>query len=142
MQLPRRRFLHLAASAAALPTFPRIAAALDYPIRPVHVVVGFPAGTATDIVARIVGQALAQRLGQQIVIENRPGASTNIATEVVARARRRLHTAPDWRAGRYQCQPLPEFEFQFRPRHRAGRQHLSHRLRDGGESGIPPEVVT
>ena len=86
MQFPRRRFLHLAASAAALPTFPRIAAALDYPIRPVHVVVGFPAGTATDIVARIVGQALAQRLGQQIVIENRPGASTNIATEVVARA--------------------------------------------------------
>jgi tripartite-type tricarboxylate transporter receptor subunit TctC len=86
MKLPRRKFLHFTAGVAALSALPCVASALDYPTRPVHLIVGFNAGTATDIVARIVGQALAQRLGQQIVIENRPGASTNIATEAVARA--------------------------------------------------------
>jgi tripartite-type tricarboxylate transporter receptor subunit TctC len=86
MKLPRRTFLHLAAGVAALPAVSQLASADAYPSRPVHLIVGFNAGTATDIVARIVGQALAQRLGQQIVIENRPGASTNIATEAVARA--------------------------------------------------------
>jgi tripartite-type tricarboxylate transporter receptor subunit TctC len=86
MKLPRRNFLHLAVGAAALPAVSRIARALDYPTRPVRVIVPFaPAGT-TDILARLIGQWLSERLGQQFVIENRPGASTIIGTEAVVRA--------------------------------------------------------
>jgi tripartite-type tricarboxylate transporter receptor subunit TctC len=86
MKLPRRRFLHLAAGAAALPTLSRIAWTESYPSRPVRVIVPFaPAGT-TDILARLMGQWLSEHLGQQFVIENRPGASTTIGTEVVVRA--------------------------------------------------------
>jgi len=84
MEFPRRRFLQLAAGAAA--TAPRLARADDYPSRPVRFVVGFVAGGAPDIIARLVGQSLSQRLGQTFVVENRPGAGTNIATETVARA--------------------------------------------------------
>jgi len=86
MKLPRRQFLHLAASAAALPAVPRIARAQAYPTRPVRLIVGFPPGGTTDITARLVGQWLFERLGQPFIIENRPGAGTNIATEVVVRA--------------------------------------------------------
>src|SRR5256886_9905280 len=86
MKLPRRYFLHLAACATALPTASRFAWAQAYPSRPVRVIVPFaPAGT-TDIAARLMGQWLSERLGQQFVIENRPGASTTIGTEVVVRA--------------------------------------------------------
>ena len=81
MKLPRRQFLHLAAGAAALPAVSRVARAQGYPTRPVRVIVPFaPAGT-TDILARLIGQWLSERLGQQFVIENRPGAGTNVATE-------------------------------------------------------------
>ena len=86
MKLPRRTFLHLAAGAAALPAASRIAQAQAYPSRPVRIVVGFPAGGATDIQARLMGQWLSDRLGQQFIIENRPGASGNIGTEAVAKA--------------------------------------------------------
>src|SRR5262245_26442298 len=87
MKLPhRRRFLHLAAGAAALPFAPRVARAQAYPTRPVRIVVPFAAGGATDIIARLIGQWLSEHLGQQFVIENRPGAGTNIATEAVVRA--------------------------------------------------------
>src|SRR5262244_2812579 len=86
MKLPRRQFLHLAAGAAALPTVSRVAFAQAYPTRPVRIIVGFAPGGATDIVARLMGQWLSERLGQQFVIENRPGASTNIATEAVVNA--------------------------------------------------------
>src|SRR6266481_4132923 len=86
MKLPRRQFLHLAAGAAALPAVSRIAGAQAYPSRPVRIVVGFPPGGGTDIAARLIGQWLSERLGQQFVIENRPGAGRNIATEAVARA--------------------------------------------------------
>src|SRR5262245_48380120 len=87
MKLPRRRqFLHLAAAAGALPALSRIARAQAYPSRPVRIVVGFPAGGGTDIVARLIGQWLSERLGQQFIIENRPGAGSNIATEAVVRA--------------------------------------------------------
>ena len=86
MKLPRRKFLHLAAGAAALPAISRVAWAQTYPTRPVHIIVGFPAGGPTDIMARLIGQRLTERLGQQFVIENRPGASGNIATEAVANA--------------------------------------------------------
>src|SRR5215510_10501433 len=86
MKLPRRQFLHLAAGATALPAVSRIAWAQAYPTRPVRIIVGFaPAGT-TDIAARLMGQWLSERLGQQFVIENRPGASTTIGTEAVVRA--------------------------------------------------------
>ena len=86
LKLPRRKFLHLTAGAVALPGLPRVAAALDYPTRPVHWVIGFPPGGGADIVARILGAWLTERLGQQVIIENRPGAGTNIATEYVVRS--------------------------------------------------------
>jgi tripartite-type tricarboxylate transporter receptor subunit TctC len=87
MKLPRRKFLHLATGAAALPAVSRFAWAQTYPSRPVRLIVGFSAGgSASDIVARLMGQWLSERLGQQFIIENRPGAATNIATEAVVRA--------------------------------------------------------
>ena len=86
MKFPRRTFLHLAVGAAALPAVPRIARTQAYPSRPVRMVVGFPAGGATDIQARLMGQWLSDRLGQQFIVENRAGASGNIGTEAVAKA--------------------------------------------------------
>ena len=86
MTLPRRTFLGLAAGALALPAAPHLAQAQAWPSRPVRIVVGFPAGGATDIQARLMGQWLSERLGQQFIIENRAGASGNIGTEAVAKA--------------------------------------------------------
>src|ERR1700680_1543692 len=86
MKLPRRQFLQLAAGAAALPAVSRIAGAQTYPTRPIHIIVGYPPGGPTDIAARLIGQGLFGRLGQQFVIENRPGAGGNIGTEAVVRA--------------------------------------------------------
>jgi tripartite-type tricarboxylate transporter receptor subunit TctC len=86
MKLPRRNFLHLTAGAAALPAMWRIARADTYPSRPVHWIVGFAPGGGNDIVARLMGQWLSERFGQPFVIENRPGAGTNIATEAVVNA--------------------------------------------------------
>src|SRR5262249_25004734 len=87
MKLPHRRhFLHLATGAAALPAMSRITWAQAYPTRPVRIIVGFAAGSASDIVARLLGQLLSERLGQPFVVENRPGAGTNLATEAVVRA--------------------------------------------------------
>src|SRR5262249_20091332 len=86
MKFPRRKFLHLAAGAAALPAASRIARAQAYPTRPVRIVVGFAPGGAPDILARLIGQWLSERLGQPFVIENRPGAGSNIGTEAVVRA--------------------------------------------------------
>jgi tripartite-type tricarboxylate transporter receptor subunit TctC len=87
MKLARRQFLHLAAGAAALLPVSRVASALDYPTRPVHLIVGFAAGGPADISARLIGQWLSERFGQSFIIENRPGASGNLATEMVVRAR-------------------------------------------------------
>jgi tripartite-type tricarboxylate transporter receptor subunit TctC len=86
MKLPRRNFLHLAAGAAALPAVLRIAWAQTYPIKPVRIIVGFAPGGGVDLIARLIGQWLSERLGQQFVIENRPGGGSNIATEAVVRA--------------------------------------------------------
>jgi tripartite-type tricarboxylate transporter receptor subunit TctC len=83
MKLPRRKFLRLAASAAAVPAFSIIAEAQTYPTRPVRVITGFPPGGPSDILARLLGQRLSERLGQAFVVENRPGAASNLATEIV-----------------------------------------------------------
>jgi tripartite-type tricarboxylate transporter receptor subunit TctC len=86
MKLLRRHFLKLAAAAAAAPALPRLAAALDYPTRPVRIVAGFAAGGGVDITARLIGQWLGGRLGQSFITENRPGAGGNIGTEAVVTA--------------------------------------------------------
>jgi tripartite-type tricarboxylate transporter receptor subunit TctC len=89
MKLPRRKFLHLATGAAALPAVTRFAWADDYPSRPVRIVAGYAAGGPTDIAARLLAQSLSQRLGQQFVVEDQPGAGSNLATETV------VHAPPD-----------------------------------------------
>ena len=87
MKLPnRRQFLHLVAGASALPGLPRVALAQTYPTQSVRLIVGFPAGNASDILARLIAQSLSERLGQQFVVENRPGAGGNVGTEIVVRA--------------------------------------------------------
>jgi tripartite-type tricarboxylate transporter receptor subunit TctC len=86
MALFRRHFLRMTASAVALPALSSLASALDYPTHPVHVVAGFPAGTTVDIIARLVSEPLSQRLGQRFIVDDRPGAASNIATETVATA--------------------------------------------------------
>ena len=89
MNLPRRQFLKLAAGAFAMPTVSGIARAQTYPTRPVRVIVGYAAGGASDIAARLIGQRLSARLGQSFVVENRPGAASNLATDTV------VHAPPD-----------------------------------------------
>ena len=86
MKLPRRNFLHLASGAAVLPTVSGLAWAQAYPTRPVHLIVGAPPGGAADIVARLMSQWLSERFGRPFVIDNRPGATTNIGTEAVVKA--------------------------------------------------------
>src|SRR5712691_11048068 len=86
MKLPRRNFLHLAAGAAVLPAVSRLAWAQSYPTRPVRIIVGFPAGGPTDIVARVMAQWLSERLGHQFVVEHRAGAASNIGTEAALSA--------------------------------------------------------
>jgi tripartite-type tricarboxylate transporter receptor subunit TctC len=86
MKLPRRTFLHLAAGAAALRVVLSIATAQAYPTRPVRLIVGYPPGGTSDVVARLIGQQLSERFGQPFIVENRPGAGTNIATEAVVKA--------------------------------------------------------
>jgi tripartite-type tricarboxylate transporter receptor subunit TctC len=92
MRFPRRKFLRLAAGAAVLPAAPWIARAQAYPARPVRIIVGFTPAGATDILARLIGQWLSERLGQTFVVENRPGAGSNIGTEAVVRAPADGHT--------------------------------------------------
>src|SRR6476646_11238731 len=86
MKLPRRQFLRLAAGAAVLPAVARIAAAQTYPTRPVRLVVGFAAGQAIDILARLIAQSLSEQFSQQFIVDNKPGSGGNIASEGVARA--------------------------------------------------------
>ena len=89
MKFPRRRFLHLAAGAAALPALSRVARGQTYPTRPIRLIVGFPPGGPNDILGRLMSQWLSEKLGQSVVVENRPGASSNVAAEVV------VHAPPD-----------------------------------------------
>lgn len=92
MKIRRRGFFRLAAGAAALPALPRFAGAETYPSRPVHLIIGYPPGVSADMTARLFGQWLSERLGQQFVVESRPGAGTNLATEAVVRAPADGHT--------------------------------------------------
>jgi len=86
MRLPRRTFLHLAAGVAALPAISRIASAQAYPSRPIRLILGFAAGGSADIVARLIAQFVSDRIGQPVIVENRTGASSNLAGEAVARS--------------------------------------------------------
>src|SRR5215468_2641259 len=86
MNLPRRRFLQLVTSGTLIPAFPPIARAQSYPSRPIHLVVGFAAGNGPDIVARLIGEWLSQRLNQQVVVENRVGAASDLAVQAVVKA--------------------------------------------------------
>ena len=143
MKLPhRRQFLHLAAGAAALPAVSRIARAQAYPSRPVRIVVGFAAGGSTDIVARLIGQWLSERLGQQFIIENRPGAGSNIATEAVVRAPPDGYTLlAGRRRERDQRDALRQAQFQFPPRHRAGRRRHPRAIVMVVNPSVPAKTV-
>jgi tripartite-type tricarboxylate transporter receptor subunit TctC len=136
MKLPhRRQFLHLAAGAAALPAVPRIAAAQTYPSRPVRIVVGSAPAGGTDILARLIGQWLSERLGQPFIIENRPGAGSNIATEAVVRAPPDGYTLLMFDAGQAINATLYEkLSLQLHSRHSAGHLHSSRTSRDVGQS--------
>jgi hypothetical protein len=138
MKFPRRTFLQLAAGAAALPVVPRIARAQAYPSRVVRIVVGFPAGGATDIQARLMGQWLSDRLGQQFIIENRAGASGNIATEAAAKAPGGwLHAAANCDPACDQCRALQQSQFRLHPGHRAGYRRRAAGIRSRGASVGP-----
>jgi hypothetical protein len=135
MNLPHRRLLHLAAGAAALPAVSRIAQAQTYPTRPVRIIVGFAAGGPADILARLMGQWLSERLGQPFVIENRPGGGGNIGTEAVVKA------APDGytlllatTANTINATLYDKLNFKFHQRHRASRGYQPLHLRHGGAS--------
>ena len=124
MKLPRRRFLQLAASVPALPALRRLASAQTYPSRPVRLLVGYAAGGVNDIVARLTGQMLAERLGQQFIIENRPGAGSNLATEAVVRASPDGYTLLEASTSNaLERDDLSESQVRLHPRHRAGREH-------------------
>ena len=134
MKLPRRTILHLAASAALFPTASRIALALDYPTRPVRLIVGFFAGGLSDILARLLSPRLSERLGQQFIVEDQPGAGTNLAAEAVVRAPADGYTLLlATSANAINATLYDESEIQFHPRYHAGRQHRPHAACLSGE---------
>jgi hypothetical protein len=140
MKLPRRNFLHLAAGAAALPAVSRIARAQAYPSRPVRIIVPFAPAGSTDIVARLMGQWLSERLGQQFVTENRPGAGSNVGTEVVVNAPPDGYTLLLVGASSAINMTLYEKpQFQLSPRHHPRRRHHLDPLHYGGKPIGPGE---
>jgi Tripartite tricarboxylate transporter family receptor len=141
MKLPHRRtFLHLAACVAALPVASRIGRAQAYPTRPARLIIGIVPGSGPDIVGRLLGQWLSDRLGQPFVIENRPGAGTNIATEAVVRAPADGYTLLlVTGANASKRDALRQAQLQFHPRHRAGGEHQPRDFCLGGQSIISGE---
>jgi tripartite-type tricarboxylate transporter receptor subunit TctC len=127
----RRTFVHLAAGAAALPALSRGTRADSYPSRPARIVVGFPAGGATDIFARLMADWLSQRLGQQFLVDNKPGVSGNIGTEAVARAPADGYTLLQIVTQR---RALQQSQFRFQPGYRAGEPDRAACLRRRGAS--------
>ena len=135
MKPPRRRFLGLLAGAAAVPAAARAVCAQAYPARPVRLIVGFAAGGAADIVARLIGQWLSERLRQSFIIENRPGAGSNTAAETVVKAPPDGYTLLHLTVSNAINATLYEkLAFRYSARHRAGREHLRLAGRDGGQS--------
>ena len=138
MDLPRRRFLQLTAGAAVLPALPSTAKAQAYPNRPVHMIVPFAPGGSTDIVARLLGQSLQERLGQPFVIESRPGAGTNIGTESVVRAAADGYTlllvGPP---AAINATLYEKLNFNFHARHCACREYHALAFRHGGKGVFP-----
>jgi tripartite-type tricarboxylate transporter receptor subunit TctC len=106
MKFPRRRFLQLAVGAAVVPVSSKMAAAQTWPVRPVRLIVGYTPGGSADLTARLMGQWLSDRLGQSIIIENRPGGGTNIATEAAVRSAAWLHPDACCARKRHQCHAL------------------------------------
>jgi tripartite-type tricarboxylate transporter receptor subunit TctC len=131
MKLPRRTFLHLAAGAAALPAASRIAWAQSYPARPVKIIVGQAAGSGSDTFARLIGQFLSERLGQPFVVENRPGAGGNIATEAVVRSPPDGYTLLLVNSANT-INALRETEFRFHPRYCSDQRTRHLLVRHGG----------
>ena len=147
MKFPRRKFLHLAAGAAALPAVSRSAWAQSYPTKPLRMIIGYPPGGSADITARLTGQWLAERLGQPVVVENRPGAATNLATEAVVRAAPDGYTlllvapANAINATLYD-KDFKDLCFKLPARHRAGLRHNSVSECGGGQSRASDQDVS
>jgi hypothetical protein len=133
MKLPRRKFLYLAAGAVALPAISRMTRAQTYPTRPVRLIVGFEAGGAADILARLMGKWLSERLGQQFVIENRSGAWWQYRCRSGrARGTGRLYAPAAHFDGRNQRGTIRKAQLRFHPRYCAGCKHHPNAARDGG----------
>ena len=138
MRLLRRQFLHLTTGAAILPFMSLIASGLDYPSQPVRLIVPYASGGTTDTVARLIGPGLSERLGQPFVVESRPGAGTNVGTEVVA------HSPPDGYTLLLfdPAAAINATQFQFHSRHRSDHLHLPDTFRYRGQpSGSTPDAA-
>jgi len=135
---PRRKFLHLAACAAAVPGLPRLATALDYPNRPVRFVVEFFAGSLSDIIARTIAQGLSNQLGQQVIVDDQPGAGGNLATSLVVRQAPDGYTLLEATSSNVWNEILYDnLSFDFVQDVRSGRDYFTHARCYGGHSIVP-----
>ena len=133
MSTPRRKFLHLATGAVALSAISSRARAQAYPTRPVRIIVGFPAGGPTDIVARVIAQRLSERLGQELLVKNRPGAASNIGTEAALRAPPDGYTLLQVTSSNAVNATFYKSSTRSHERHRAGRGHRPRAVCNGDQ---------